>query len=94
VGEVRNREPTAQRQSELQEHLGLLRSALTQTRSSPLVSSARAQIEALQRQIKDLQDPGFDPGIWVDSALRRLDQLREILVALRREAAVGGRAHG
>jgi hypothetical protein len=61
------------------------------TKASPLVSNALAQIETLQLQVKELPELADDRSAWVDSARRRLDQIREILVALRRQASVGGR---
>jgi RecA/RadA recombinase len=92
VTEIRAQAPDARRQSKLHEELERLRSKLSvKTKASPLVSNALAQIETLQLQVKELPELADDRSAWVDSARRRLDQIREILVALRRQASVGGR---
>lgn len=91
VTDVRGTPPDAQKQSEMHEELSLLQSALTtRITTSPLGANALAHLDALQLQVRQLPELEGDRGAWVDAARRRLDQVREILVVLRRQASVGG----
>jgi hypothetical protein len=90
---LRERSLGPQVQSELHEQIARLQAALaSQTKPSPLVSSALAQLEELQLQVKELgETETLEP--WRETARARLDQVREIIVALRQQAGVGARGY-
>jgi hypothetical protein len=78
-------------QSELHEEVGQLRGTLTKAPSSPLGSNVLAQVDGLQLHVRQVSEPDGERDMWVNTARRRLDQIGEILIALRRQASVGGR---
>ena len=96
VAGIAEQQPDAQRQTELHSELDLVRSSLlSRTKASPLVANALSQVEAVQLQVKELaastSATSEDRREWATAARRRLDQVREIVVALRRQASTGGR---